>query len=100
MKKRLIITYILSLFDLAFTLYLEYRFGDIECNPFGQLLLRNTVVAIVYKIVVIGIALYVLYRCGQYRLSVILSWVIITVYALLFIYHIVLLSIVYYILCV
>lgn len=96
MKTRLIITYVLSLFDLVCTLYLQSRFGDIEYNPFGHVLLRNTAVAIIYKVVVIGIALYVLYHYRQYRLSVILSLVVMIVYVLLFIYHIVLLSITHY----
>lgn len=57
--------YIFNLFDCAVTLWLYSLFGiEIEGNPFGVALLQNPIVTVLFKVVVIGLALLVLY---QYR---------------------------------
>lgn len=96
MKTRLIITYILSLLDLAFTLYLS-KYGDIEANPFGRALLKNTFLAIAYKVVIVGAALIVIYSV-QNKFADVMSWVLLAVFVALTIYHIVLIGIAHYIL--
>lgn len=96
MKTRLIITYILSLLDLAFTLYLQYRLGDIETNPFGRALLENTFLAIAYKVVIVGAALIVIYS-AQNKFADVMSWVLLAVFGALTIYHIVLIGTAHYI---
>lgn len=98
MKPRLIAIYILSLLDLAFTLYLTHRFGKVEANPFGKLLLKNIVLVIFYKVFVVGGALALLYRYSDNTLSVIMSWVLLAVYAALLIYHISIVGVSHYIL--
>jgi len=98
MKSRLIVIYILSIVDLAFKLYLTHRFGDIEANPVGKLLLKDTLLAILYKVFVVGIALILLYHYRDNKLSQVMSWILLVVFICLVIYHIVLVGIVHYIL--
>ena len=98
MKARLITIYILSLLDLAFTLYLQSRFGEIEANPFGQVLLGKVVMAAVYKFLVVGVALFIIYERRSNALAVVVSWVLLAVFALLTIYHIIIISSAHYIL--
>lgn len=92
MKARLITIYILSLLDLAFTLYLQARFGEIEANPFGIMLLSNTISAIFYKVVVVLIALLVLWRFRENKLAGALSELVLLIFILLTMYHIGLIS--------
>ena len=57
--------YVLNLFDCAVTLWFFSLFGiSIESNPFGVALLQNPIITVLFKVVVIGLALLVLY---QYR---------------------------------
>lgn len=93
-----IATYILSLLDLAFTLYFKYRFGnEIEGNPIGKLIIQNTLVAVFVKVVLVGIAILVLYWLRSYRLAQIGIEVIFSIYALLLLYHCFLIAKVHYI---
>ena len=55
--------YTLNLFDCAVTLWLVYMFGaDIEDNVFGLMLLQSPALTVVFKTVVIGMAVLMLYR--------------------------------------
>lgn len=57
--------YVLNLFDCAVTLWLAFMFGtSIEGNPFGYGLLQSPALTVVFKTVVIGMAILILY---QYR---------------------------------
>ena len=57
--------YVLNLFDCIVTLWFFSLFGiSIESNPFGVALLQNPIMAVLFKVIVIGLALLVLY---QYR---------------------------------
>ena len=94
MKARLITIYILSLLDLAFTLYLQAKFGEIEANPFGAILLKDKFIACFYKIVIVGLACYILYELKQSTISKVL----LAIFILLTIYHIALISYTHYIL--
>ena len=98
MKARIITIYILSLLDLAFTLYLQARFGDIEANPFGKLLLSDTIFSVVYKVIVVGFSLLWLYRCRDCPLAKAMSVVLLVAFSALTVYHTVLVSCVHYIL--
>lgn len=98
MKTRLLVVYILSMLDLAFTLYLTHRFGNIEANPFGKLLLKDTLLAILYKIFVVGVALLLLYHYRDNTLSQVMSWILLVLFICLVIYHIVVIGITHYIL--
>lgn len=88
MKSRLIATYVLSLLDLAFTMYLQFRFGDIEANPVGRLLLGNVFWAVLYKVGFVGGCLLVLYKLQNTQLAVVGSWVIFAAFAALTVYHV------------
>ncbi len=58
--------YVLNLFDCAVTLWFFSLFGiSIESNPFGVALLQNPIVTVLFKVVVIGLALLVLYQHRQ-----------------------------------
>lgn len=93
-----IATYILSLLDLAFTLYFKYRFGnEIEGNPIGKLIIQNTLVAVFVKVVLVGIAILALYWLRNYKLAVIGIKVVFGVYVALVDYHIFLVAKVHYI---
>lgn len=98
MKARLITIYILSLLDLAFTLYLQAKFGEIEANPFGEMLLSNIVSAVFYKVVVVLIALLVLWHTRENKLTRTFSELILLVFVLLTMYHVGIISYTHYIL--
>lgn len=83
MNRMCIITYVLNLFDMFFTLY-ALSLGGKELNPFMQ----NTHFMIFYKIVIMGILLWWLSKRPERvaRLGLILCMI---VYSALFVYHIV-----------
>lgn len=92
-----IATYILSLLDLAFTLYFKYRFGnEIEGNPIGKLIIQNTFIAVFVKVVLVGVAILALYWLRNYRLAQISIEVLFSIYALLLLYHCFLIAKVHY----
>lgn len=94
-----ILTYSLSLFDLACTLYLTARFGtDIEANPIGKWLLSDTTATIIFKVVVVGAMLYLLDRLKEYKLAQYGLYLVFAVYVVLAVYHIVLIGRVHWIL--
>ena len=89
-----LITYALSLFDLLCTYRLYYLYGiEIEGNPIGRYLLSSNL-AIPVKVLGIGAALFALYACikryPQYKWT---SWLVLAVYAVLAVYHIIILII-------
>ena len=86
-----ILTYLLSLFDLACTLYLTTRFGnDIEGNPIGKWLLSDKWAVVIFKVVVVGELIYLLWRFRDYDIARWGMYIACGVYVLLAIYHIIL----------
>ena len=89
MKIRLIIAYLLNLFDLVMTSHWVNKFGiEIEANPIGRWLYQNHL-AVPFKAFGFGALLIALYfgiksnpKWGW------TSWVVLAVYSILAIYHI------------
>ena len=80
--------YVLNLFDCGVTLWFFFMFGiSIESNPFGVALLQNPIVAVIFKVVVIGLALLVLYQYRQSKAAQTGMNVTFVVYSLLTVYH-------------
>ena len=97
--KMYILTYILSLLDLFFTLYEASIFGvDIELNPFGKVLITNVPLGIFYKAVIVGFCLYLLWKFRERKLALWGVRILFGLYGLLNLYH--LGFIVYYLLFV
>lgn len=83
-----VITYILNLLDLVFTLHLAKEYGDdIEGNPVGKLLLSNKAVTVAVK-VLMAIPLAVLYILRGHLVCRIILWVVFAAYTALTAYHI------------
>lgn len=94
MIHRLIATYLLNLFDLAFTLYFTHLYGtDIEFNPIGRWLLNNKSLLFAWKIVIVGLLLLILHKYAEHKIAQIGSYVLLGSYALLGVYHLTLLII-------
>ncbi len=88
-----ILTYLLSLFDLACTLYLTARFGnEIEGNPFGKLLLSDKLATVIFKVVVVGALIFLLWRFRDYDIARYGMYIACGVYLLLALYHIMLIG--------
>ena len=88
MKHRLILTYLLNLFDLYCTMQFVKRYGiEVEANPIGRWMIQTGSVYAV-KIGVVAVALFLLYHCilAQPRLKW-ASWLVLAIYATLAIYH-------------
>lgn len=89
MKVRLIITYIFNLIDLIATMYLVSLFGlSVEGNPIGRWLIRTNLVYL-FKIVVMGGLLLAIGLLGKWnkKAANIGSWVLLTVFTSLILYH-------------
>ena len=87
--------YVLNLFDCIVTLWFFSLFGiSIESNPFGVALLQNPIVTLLFKVVVIGLALLVLYQYRDRKAAQTGMNAIFIVYSLLAIYHVVMIIIV------
>ncbi len=89
MKVRLAITYIFNLIDLIATMYLVSLFGlSVEGNPIGRWLIRTNLVYPA-KIVVMGGLLLAIGLLGKRnkKAANIGSWVLLTVFTSLTIYH-------------
>lgn len=88
MKVPLMITYLLNLFDLSFTMRMVNRFGiEVEGNPIGRWLIQSGSVYTV-KIGAMAVALYALYRCTENIPK--WKWICLiplVIYSLLAIYH-------------
>lgn len=93
MKTRLIITYLLNLFDLYCTMLLVNRYGiGIEANPVGKFLLETNLV-IPVKTIGIGAALFALYvGIKRYPKWKWISWLVLGVYAVLAVYHVIIIA--------
>lgn len=88
---RLIIAYILNLFDLGMTQYFISKYGiSIEGNPIGRWLFAHPVLLLIYKLGLVAMLLLVLYHFRNNRVANIGSWIILGVYMALAIYHIIL----------
>ena len=89
MAIRLILTYVLNIIDLIATMLLVKRFGlEIEGNPIGKWLIETNLVWFV-KIVIVGVALFGLYKLQEIKIAHTASTVILVVYSILVIYHVV-----------
>lgn len=89
MKARLAITYIFNLIDLIATMYLVSLFGlSVEGNPIGRWLIRTNLVY-PFKIVVMGGLLLTIGLLGKRnkKAANIGSWVLLTVFTSLILYH-------------
>lgn len=89
MKVRLAITYIFNLIDLIATMYLVSLFGlSVEGNPIGRWLIRTNLVY-PFKIVVMGGLLLTIGLLGKRnkKAANIGSWVLLTVFTSLILYH-------------
>lgn len=99
MKIRLIIAYLLNLFDLLCTSHWISKYGlDIEGNPIGKWLYQNHL-AVPVKVFGLGILFVILYAAIKHRDKGldnttqwwdIASWLVLIAYALLAIYHVIL----------
>lgn len=90
MLARLIIIYILNLFDLFFTKYWVNQIGlEFELNPFGKWLLQAPIRQILYKVVLVGVLLIILYISKEKKIANICSWILLGAFGLLTTYHIV-----------
>ena len=88
MTKRLLTTYLLSLIDLCLTLYLVSLYGiGIEANPIGVTLLQIPTLAVLYKVLGVGLCLWVLYKFRGHRIAQIGSYAVLAIYVGLTIYH-------------
>lgn len=88
---RLIIAYILNLFDLGMTQYFIGKYGiPIEGNPIGRWLFAHPALLLIWKLGLVAILLMVIYHFRSNRVANIGSWVILGVYIALAIYHIIL----------
>ena len=83
-----ILTYILSLLDLFFTLYEAKIFGaDIELNPFGKVLITNIPFEMFYKAVIVGFCLYLLWNFRERKSALWSARILFGLYGLLNLYH-------------
>ena len=88
---RLIIAYILNLFDLGMTQYFTSKYGiSTEGNPIGRWLLGHPILLLIWKLGLVATLLLVLYYFRSNRVANIGSWIILGVYIALAIYHIIL----------
>lgn len=89
MKIRLIITYLLNLFDLAMTSLWVHLYGiSIEANPIGQWMFNHNVAWMV-KIFAVGGLLAVLgYLLKRYPKHAWTAYIPLTAYTVLAVYHI------------
>lgn len=87
--------YVLNLFDCGVTLWFFSLFGiSIESNPFGVALLQNPIITLLFKVVVIGLALLVLYQYRDRKAAQSGITATFIVYSLLTLYHIVMIIVV------
>lgn len=88
--KLLFITYIFNIFDTIATYYFVTTKNAIELNPFMRLLLEiNPIYFIVFKVVFVGFAIYLLYKLSKNSMKIAFKASIMTasLYSILFIYE-------------
>lgn len=89
MLTRLISTFILSLADLFLTLRLVDKYGlDVEANPLGRWILSEPWRIVVFKVLLIAIALVVLWIFRERTAAKVGSWTVFIAYMALLLYHI------------
>ena len=88
MLQRLIRIYILNLFDLLATMYLVMLFGvDIEGNIVGKWLIETKLVYF-FKIVIVGILLFAIYKFSyKQKIAYLCSRILFFVFTILSLYH-------------
>ena len=87
---RLLIVYLLNIFDLAATWYWVSKYGiEFELNPIGRVLLSNSPASLIVKIGLVGICLLYIYEKRENKLAKIASWFLLFFFAALTIYHVV-----------
>ena len=88
MLQRLIRIYILNLFDLLATMYLVMLFGvDIEGNIVGKWLIETKLVYF-FKIVIVGILLFAIYKFSyKQKTADLCSRILFFVFTILSLYH-------------
>ena len=80
--------YVLNLFDCAVTLWFAFMFGtEIEGNVFGLMLLQSPALTVVFKTVVIGMAVLMLYRYRHRPIVKSITQTLFLLYFLLALYH-------------
>ena len=90
MLTRIIITYVLNIFDLCMTLYYTKKFGlDIEGNPIGRWILSEPYRIAISKVVLVALLLFVLWIGRKHKVATIGSWITLGVYIALAVYHII-----------
>ena len=88
---RLIIAYVLNLFDLGMTWYFVSKYGiPIEGNPVGRWLFGHPVLLLIWKLGLVAMLLAVIYHFRNNQVANIGSWIVLGVYIALAIYHIIL----------
>ena len=91
LKRISIITYAMSLIDLIITRIYVVSFGaDIEKNPFGSVLMSSTAAVYIYKCIVVGAAILLLYLLKEYKIAKYGLWMAFLGFSVLTAYHLVL----------
>lgn len=89
MKIKLLIIWLLNLFDYIMTLRQVNKYDtEIEANPIMRLAMHNTVLFFIVKIVFVTLWLLVLWHYRDTKMCKIGSWVLLAVYGAIGIYHI------------
>ena len=87
---RLLIVYLLNIFDLAATWYWVSKYGiEFELNPVGRILLSSSPTAVIIKVGLVGICLFYIYGYKENKLAKIVSWLLLFFFVILTIYHVV-----------
>ena len=80
--------YVLNLFDCAITLWLAYMFGtEIEGNIFGLILIQSPILTIIFKAIVVGLAVLILHQYRHIPIVKIVTQTLLVLYILITIYH-------------
>lgn len=88
---RCLVTYALNMFDYGMTKYFVDRYGiEIEGSPIGRFILSRPPLALLVKAFAMLFFISFLYDNRDRLAARIGSWIILTAYSLLAIYHIVL----------
>lgn len=86
---KLIIIYLLNLFDYIMTVRQINKYGiDIEANPIMRACMANDSVFFIIKVVLVALLLLFMYQYEDLKICKIGYWVLLAVYGALAIYHI------------
>ncbi|NLB61260.1 MAG: hypothetical protein GX802_02355 [Clostridiales bacterium] len=91
--ERLLIIYALNIIDVIYTMYFAMRFGiQIEANEYALKLWNdNPALLIIFKLFGVGFFLILIYLFRKYKAAEFASKILLAIYAVLVLYHIVLL---------